>query len=64
MNGVLKMSKKEADRLTIISLIYSDELTIKERCEILGISERQTYRIIKRISVEGSKGIIDKIQSL
>jgi DNA-directed RNA polymerase specialized sigma subunit len=48
MNGVLKMSKKEADRLTIISLIYSDELTIKERCEILGISECQIYRIIKR----------------
>ncbi len=50
MNGVLTMSQKEADRLKIISQIYSDNLTVKEGCEILGISERQTYRIIKRIN--------------
>lgn len=62
MEGILTMSNKEADRLKIMGQIESKKLTVEEGSELLGISERQTYRIIKRIKEEGSKGIIHRLR--
>jgi len=62
MEGILTMSQKEAERLKIISQIESKKLTIQEGSEIIGISSRQTYRVLKRIKEEGSKGIIHKLR--
>lgn len=60
MNGVLTMSQKELDRLKIVSQIEGKSLTVAEGAELMGVSPRQTYRILKTIAVEGSKGIIHK----
>jgi len=62
MRGILTMSQKEADRIKIISNVGSKKITIKEASEILEISERQMYRILRRNKEEGIKGIIHKLR--
>jgi len=62
MNGVLALSKKEVDRLMIISQIEENQLTVQQAAGLIGITERQTYRILKRIRSEGAKGIIHKLR--
>ena len=62
MEGLLTMSKKEVDRLKILSQIETKQLTLKEGSEILGVSERQVYRILKRIKEEGNKGVIHRLR--
>ena len=62
MEGILTMSQKEIDRLQIIKKIEGKEIKVEEGAEILSISSRQTYRLLKRIKEEGSKGIIHKLR--
>jgi len=62
MNGVLALSKKEVDRLMIIGQREENQLTVQQAAELIGVSERQTYRILKRIRAEGAKGIIHKLR--
>lgn len=62
MEGILTMSQKEVERLKIISQIESKTLRVEEGSELIGISSRQTYRVLKRIKEEGSKGIIHKLR--
>jgi len=62
MEGVLTMSKKEVERLTILKQVDAKNLSVAEASELMGISERQTYRILKRIREEGTKGIIHRLR--
>jgi len=62
MEGILIMSQKELDRLQIIKKIESRELGVEEGANLIGISPRQTYRVLKKIKEEGSKGIIHKLR--
>jgi len=62
MNGELTLSKKEIDRIMIIKQIEENKITVLEATEKLGISQRQIYRMIKRIRLEGIKGIIHKLR--
>jgi len=62
MEGILTMSQKEVDRLTIVSQIEGNKLTVEEGSELLGISQRQAYRVMKRIKEEGAKGVIHKLR--
>lgn len=62
MEGILIMSQKELDRLQIIKKIESRELGVEEGANLIGISLRQTYRVLKKIKEEGSKGIIHKLR--
>jgi transposase len=62
MEGILTMSQKEIDRLQIIKKIEEKEIKVEEGAEILGISSRQTYRVLKRVKEEGSRGIIHKLR--
>lgn len=62
MEGILTMKEKEVDRIKIISQIGNSGLTVQEASELLSISERQLYRILRKIKVEGSKGIIHKLR--
>ena len=56
MEGILAMSKKKADRLKIISQIEIKALKVLEGSELMGLSARQTYRVLNRIKEEGTKG--------
>ncbi len=62
MQGILTMSQKEADRLSLIKQVDNKNLSIEEAAEIMGISERQTYRILNRVREEGAKGVIHKLR--
>lgn len=62
MEGILTMSHKEADRLKIISQIETKAMSVEQGAELIGISPRQTYRVLKRIKQEGTKGIIHKLR--
>ncbi len=53
MKGILTMSLGELDRLKIVTQVESNKLTISEAAELLKISNRQTFRIIKKIKAEG-----------
>lgn len=62
MEGMLTMSQKELDRLKVINQIETKVLTIEEGAVLMGISTRQTYRVLKKIKQEGSQGIIHKLR--
>ena len=62
MKEILTMSEAEIYRLQIISEVESKRITNTEASEILGISERQLYRIRAKIEKEGSKGVIHKLR--
>jgi hypothetical protein len=62
MEGILTMSQKEVDRIRIVSQIESNKLTVEEGSELLGISQRQAYRVMKRIKEQGAKGVIHKLR--
>ena len=62
MKGILTMSQKEIERLHIIKKIETKELRVEEGAEIIRITPRQTYRVLKKVREEGSKGIIHKLR--
>ena len=62
MEGILTMSRKEIDKLEIITQLGVNKLSVTEAAELLGISQRQIYRIQKRVKTEGAKGIIHKLR--
>lgn len=62
MNGVLTMSQKEIDRLMIITQIEENKITVLKAGELLALSQRQIYRILKRTRTEGVKGIVHKLR--
>lgn len=62
MEGILTMSQKEVNRLKTISQIETKVLNVEEGSELMGISTRQTYRILKKIKEEGTRGIIHKLR--
>ena len=54
---LLTMSKKELQRLKVLEQVENKVLTVKGASEALNLSERQTYRILKRYRSEGEKGL-------
>ena len=62
MKGILTMSQKEVDRLKVINQIETKVLTVEQGADFMGISSRQTYRVLKKIKEEGNKGIIHKLR--
>lgn len=64
MKGILAMSQKEVDRLEVLGDIGKKRLTVKEGSERCGLSERQMYRILKRIRAEGTSGVIHKLRGI
>lgn len=58
MPETLTMSRKETERLKVISRIEHHELTVTEAAESLQVSERQLYRILERYHTQGEQGLI------
>src|ERR1700722_4527023 len=58
MKENLKMSIREAERLSIMRQIDKKILTLRKASEELGISLRQTKRVRKRYLENGEKGLI------
>ena len=62
MKGILTLSSKEIDRLMLIQQIEQQRLSVLEAADLLWLSQRQLYRILKWITAEGSKGIIHNLR--
>lgn len=52
------LTMQEEKRIEIIQRVFRGELTVLRAAVILGISERQCYRIKRRVHQEGVKGVI------
>jgi transposase len=57
---VLNLTMQEAERYKVISEVEGGYLKVKEAGEILGLSERQVYRIKTRVEREGAGGVIHR----
>jgi len=55
---VLAMSQKEIKRLKILERVDHKDLTVRSASEAIGISERQTCRLLKRYREEGAEGLV------
>mgnify|MGYP001024350207 CR=1 FL=1 len=62
MEKVLMMNAKERERLTILTEVCEGFFTIAEAGRVLGISERQVYRVLKRFRAEGAKGLLHRLR--
>jgi transposase len=62
LEPILIMSARERDRLTILTQVCEENLTVSEAAEILSISERQAYRILQRFRDEGTKGLLHRLR--
>jgi hypothetical protein len=57
---ILRMSRREIDRLMILEGVIKGEVTQVIAGEVLGLSERQVRRLVTRIKEEGPEGIIHR----
>ena len=57
---ILRMSRREVDRLMILRAVLDREVTQWRAGEVLGLSERHIRRLVKRIREEGPDGIIHR----
>jgi hypothetical protein len=52
------LTMHDEKRIEIIQRVFRGELTVLRAAVILGLSERQCYRIKQRVHQEGLKGVI------
>jgi len=60
VEDILTMSQKELKRLHIIRKAIEKRIKQREAAEVLGLSQRQVRRIVRRIREESDKGIIHR----
>jgi transposase-like protein len=56
--GMRTLTMKEEKRLEIIQRVFRGELTMGKASLVLGVSERQCYRIKARVKQQGVKGVV------
>ena len=52
------LTMRDEKRLDIIQRVYRSELTVEQAALIMGVSERQCYRIKARVGEVGAKGVV------
>jgi transposase len=52
------LTMKDEKRLEIIHRVFRSELTVTQAALVLGISERQCYRVKARVGKAGAKGVV------
>jgi Homeodomain-like domain len=53
--GMVVMSKRELNRLDVLARLDSDRLTARAAAELMAITLRQTYRLLRRYRDGGSR---------
>ncbi len=59
---VITMRIKEIKRIKVIENVKKKKIKQREAAEILGVTERQVRRIVKRFRKEGEKGLVHKLR--
>ena len=57
---IIVMSSEEARRISIINQVLEKQITQKKAAEVIGLSYRQTKRLVGRVREEGNRGLIHK----
>lgn len=52
------LTMKDEKRLDVIQRVYRSELTVGQAALIMGLSERQCYRVKARVNKAGAKGVV------
>ena len=52
------LTMKDEKRLDIIQRVYRSELTVVQAALVMGVSERQCYRVKARVGKAGAKGVV------
>src|SRR5512139_2606558 len=52
------LTMKDEKRLDVIQRVYRSEVTVGQAALIMGLSERQCYRVKARVKKAGAKGVI------
>lgn len=60
MEDILTMSQEELKRLHIILKAIDKRIRQREAAELLGLSQRQVRRVVKRVREAGDKGIVHR----
>lgn len=58
MENTIVLTMKEQKRVGVIQRVFRREMTMAEAALVLGVTERQSYRIKARIREEGVKGVV------
>ena len=64
MEGDIVLKKHELERLGILHMVLAKKMSQKEASRMMGISFRQTKRLVKRIKRYGDKSIVHASRSL
>lgn len=60
--GILMIRPDELKRYQLISKVFDRNINQQEAAELLGISDRQVRRIIRRVRIEGECGVIHRLR--
>ena len=52
------LTMKDEKRLDVIQRVYRSELTVSQAALVMGLSERQCYRVKARVGKAGAKGVV------
>ena len=58
----LRMSAKERDRLRIMEQVVNQALKQSEAAVLLGLSERQVRRVVRRYREQGDRGLVHRLR--
>ena len=55
---MITLTMQDEKRLDVIQRVYRDELTVVQAALLMGVSERQCYRVKARVGKAGAKGVV------
>ena len=58
--AVVSMSKREFDRLEVLTGMQAGRLRVADACALLGMSRRQVFRLLKGIRENGAASLVSK----
>jgi hypothetical protein len=62
--GILMIRPDELKRYQLITKVFDKNINQQDVAELLGLSDRQVRRIVKRVRVEGERGVIHRLRGL
>ena len=60
MNERLTLTTKELKRLKVLAWIEGEQMTVLQAAEMLGVSERQCWRLLARYRAAGAAGLVHR----
>jgi hypothetical protein len=58
--GMVMMSKRELNRLDVLARLDSDRLTARAAAELMAVTPRQMYRLLRRYRDGGASAIANQ----